>query len=152
AILRSLGSNFAHLNLQQQDMNLLVNSLRDSWTPKPGTGAPLMNGSMSFGGNDPLLFGHHLGYLVSGSISSGTDVKDGQIRALADRGSTKGSTVEIDRFDGQTASQGVLWGGLTNLSTQLGDGSRVFFNGMFNRSADNDARVENGSFAADAVP
>ena len=124
AIVRSLG-NLQNINLNQGDVNLLVGSFRNSWTPKLGTGAPLLNGSASFGGNDPVLFGHRVGYLVSGSISSGTDVKDGQVRALADRGTTKGETVEIDRFTGQTASQGVLWGGLTNLSTLLGDGSRV---------------------------
>ena len=151
AIIRDL-PDLRTATLQQQDMNRLVGSFRDSWTPVLSTGLPLVNGSMSFGGNDPLLFGHRIGYLVSGSISSGTDVKDGQVRALADRGTTKGSTLEIDRFTGQTTSQGVLWGGLTNLSTQLGDASRVFFNGIFNRSADNDARVETGVFAADAIP
>ena len=34
------------------------------------------------------------------------------MRALADRGTTKGETVEIDRFTGTTTSQSVLWGGL----------------------------------------
>ncbi len=144
------GGNFQAINLQQGDVNLLVNSFRNAWTPTAGTGAPLMNGAASFGGNDPILFGHRLGYLVSGSISSGTDVKDGQVRALADRGTTRGETVEIDRFSGSTVSKGVLWGGLTNLSTLVGEGSRLTFNGLFNRSADNDARVETGSFAADA--
>ena len=151
ALVRNLG-NLQNLNLNQGDKNLLVSSFRNSWTPKNGTGAPLLNGSASFGGNDPVLLGHRVGYLVSGSISSGTDVKDGQVRALADRGTTKGETIEIDRFTGQTASQSVLWGGLTNLSTLLGDGSRLSFNGLFNRSADNDARVESGSFASDALP
>ncbi|MEO8333376.1 MAG: TonB-dependent receptor [bacterium] len=151
ALIRNLG-NLQNLNLNQGDKNLLVGSFRNSWTPKNGTGAPLLNGSASFGGNDPVLFGHRVGYLVSGSVSSGTDVKDGQVRALADRGTTKGETIEIDRFTGQTSSQSVLWGGLTNISTLLGEASRLSFNGLFNRSADNDARVEIGSFTADALP
>ena len=151
SLIRSLG-NLQAVNLNQGDMNLLVGSFRDSWTPRVDRGAPLMNGSASFGGNDPLLFGHHVGYLFSGSISSGTDVKDGQVRALADRGTTKGETIEMDRFTGQTASKGVLWGGLTNVSTLIGSGSRIAFNGLFNRSADNDARVEVGEFTADALP
>ncbi|MEP6731816.1 MAG: carboxypeptidase regulatory-like domain-containing protein, partial [bacterium] len=151
AIVRNLG-NLQNVNLNQGDVNLLVGSFRNAWTPKFSTGSPLLNGSASFGGNDPVLFGHRIGYLLSGSISSGTDVKDGQIRALADRGTTKGETIETDRFTGQTSSQSVLWGGLTNLSTLLGDGSRLSFNGLFNRSADNDARVEVGSFTADAIP
>ena len=151
SLVRNLG-NLQNVNLNQGDVNLLVGSFRNAWTPKLGRGKPMLNGSASFGGNDPVLFGHRVGYLVSGSISSGTDVKDGQIRALADRGTTRGETIEIDRFAGQTSSQSVLWGGLTNVSTLLGEGSRVSFNGLFNRSADNDARVEIGSFAADALP
>ncbi len=151
SLVRSVG-NLQSVNLNQGDVNLLVGSFRNAWTPKAVTGAPLLNGSASFGGNDPVLFGHRVGYLVSGSISSGMDVKDGQVRALADRGTTKGETIEMDRFTGQTTSQSVLWGGLTNLSTMLGEGSRLSFNGLYNRSADNDARVEVGTFTADALP
>lgn len=150
-LVRNLG-NLSNVNLNQGDVNLLVGSFRNAWTPKVGAGAPMLNGSASFGGNDPVLFGHRVGYLVSGSISSGTDVKDGEVRALADRGTTRGETIEIDRFTGQTSSQSVLWGGLTNVSTLIGEGSRLSFNGLFNRSADNDARVEIGAFTADALP
>ncbi|HEX7981458.1 MAG TPA: TonB-dependent receptor [Gemmatimonadaceae bacterium] len=150
-VVRSLG-NFQNINLNQGDMNYLVGTFRNSWTPKVATGSPLLNGSMSVGGNDPILFGHRVGYLFSGTVSSGTDLKDGQVRALADRGTTKGETVEIDRFTGSTTSQSILWGGLTNLSTLINEGSRISFNGLFNRSADNEARVETGSFAADAIP
>ena len=151
AVVRSLG-NFQGINLNQGDMNYLVSTFRNAWTPKVATGSPLLNGSMSVGGNDPILFGHRVGYLFSGTVSSGTDLKDGQVRALADRGTTKGETIEIDRFTGSTTSQSVLWGGLANLSTLINEGSRISFNGLFNRSADNDARVESGSFAADAIP
>jgi len=150
AVLRNLGS-MKGINLTQGDENLLVSSLRNSWTPSAGTGTPGLNGSASVGGNDPI-FGHRVGYLFSGTISHNTDVKDNQVRALADRGNTPGSTVEIDRFAGRTSSEGVLWGGLTNLSTQVGADSRLYFNGLYNRSADNDARIETGSFAADALP
>jgi outer membrane receptor protein involved in Fe transport len=148
AMVRNL-PNLQHVNLTQGDVNLIVGSFRNSWTPKAGTASPLVNGSASFGGNDPLLFGHRVGYLISGTISSGIDVKDGQVRALADRGNTPGETLELDRFEGKTASYGVLWGGLANLSTLLGAGSRISLNGLFNRSADNDARVETGAFTSD---
>ena len=151
SMVRNVG-DLSRATLSPGDVNLLVNSFRNSWTPRSSTGSPLMNGSASFGGNDPILFGHRLGYLVSGTISSGTDVKDGQIRALADRGTTKGQTIQTDKFTGQTASQSVLWGGLTNLSTLIGSGSRLAFNGLFNRSADNDARVEVGEFTTEAIP
>ena len=97
------------------------------------------------------MFGHHIGYLFSSSYAFTTDLKDNQRRALADRGTTAGETRPIDQFIGQTASQGVLWGGLANLSTMVGDASRVTFNGVYNRTADNDARVENGSFENEGI-
>jgi hypothetical protein len=150
-IFRRVG-NMQTIQLNQNDKNLLVRSLRDVWTPATRSGSPLLNTSASVGGNDPILFGHRVGYLFSGSYSSGTDIKDGQVRALADRGTTPGSTIEMDRFVGTSTSQSVLWGGLTNLSTLLGESSRLSFSGMYNRSADNDARVEVGEFASDATP
>ena len=150
AIFRRVG-NMQTIQLNQNDKNLLVGSLRDDWTPSRGSGNPLLKGSASIGGND-AIFGHRVGYLFSGSYSSGTDMKDGQVRALADRGNTPGSTVEIDRFVGTTTSQNVLWGGLTNLSTLIGESSRLSFNGLYNRSSDNDARVEIGEFSSDAMP
>lgn len=149
-IIRNLG-NFQGVNLQQSEVNTLVGAFRDAWTPRTSTGSPFGNVQASVGGNDPLLFGHRVGYLLSGSFASSTDVKDDQIRALADRGTTKGQTVEIDRFAGTTASNGVLWGGLANLGTMIGSSSRLSFNGLLNRSADNDARVESGAFTADAI-
>ncbi len=142
--------NLQNVNLTQGDVNLLVGSFRNAWMPTTGRGAPLLNGSASFGGNDPVLFGHRLGYLFSGSVTSGTDARTNQVRALAQPGTTRGETVPGDSLLGQTISQSVLWGGLANLSTMLGAGSRLSFNGLFNRSADNDARVERGTFVADA--
>ncbi len=141
--------NFANLNLTQGDKNLLVSQFRNSWTPTTSTGSPLMNGSLSFGGNDPILFGHRIGYLVSGTLSSGTDIKNEQVRALADRGSVKGQTIETDKFTGTSAQQSVLWGGLANLSTLIGGKSRISLNGLYNRTADNTARIETGIFSSD---
>jgi outer membrane receptor protein involved in Fe transport len=150
SLVRSVG-NMQSINLTPGDKSLLVSQFRDSWTPHSGTGAPNMSASASIGGNDPLLLGHTLGYLLSGTYSSGTDFRDGQIRALADRGNTPGETREIDRFVGQRASESVLWGGLANLSTQLGSSSRISLNGIYNRTADNDAMIENGSFENEGI-
>ena len=110
-----------------------------------------MSAAASFGGNEPLLFGHRVGYLMSGSFSSSTDYRSGDIRALADRGNTPGETREIDRFVGEKSNKGVLWGGLANLSTMLGEGSRISLNGIYNRTADNSAIVENGSFENEGI-
>ena len=150
SLIRYVG-NFQGLTLNPGDKSLLVSQFRNAWTPGTGTAAPNMSASASVGGNDPLLFGHRLGYLVSGTFSSGTDYRDGQIRALADRGNVEGETREIDRFVGQRASQSVLWGGLASLSTMLGASSRISFNGIYNRTADNQAIVENGSFENEGI-
>ncbi|MDP9205131.1 MAG: TonB-dependent receptor [Gemmatimonadota bacterium] len=150
ALVRSVG-NMQSINLTPGDKSLLVSQFRDTWTPGTGTGAPNMSASASIGGNDPLLLGHSLGYLFSGTYSSGTDFRDGQIRALADRGNTPGETREIDRFVGQRASEGVLWGGLANVSTLLGSGTRLSLNGIYNRTANNDAIVETGSFENEGI-
>lgn len=144
-LLKYLG-NFEGLTLTQGDQNQVVSSFRNAWTPTSALAIPNASGSISFGGNDPLLFGHRVGYLISGTFSSNTDIKEHQVRALANRGSVRGEAVEVDRFVGQTVSQGVLWGGLLNASTMIGSGTRVSLNGMYNRTADNDARVERGSF------
>jgi outer membrane receptor for ferrienterochelin and colicin len=147
--LRALG-NFQNVNLTHADQNALINQFRDAWTPTTKTAAPNSSAGVSIGGNDPV-FGRRIGYLLSGSYSYSTDLKDGQVRALADRGTTPGTTVPIDQFTGQTAGESILWGGLANLSTMFGDDSRLSFNGMYNRTADNDARVERGHFENQGV-
>ena len=149
-LFRDVG-NFQGVSLTPGDKNLLISQFRNSWTPSRQMVAPNASGSASFGGNDPLLFGHALGYLVSATWSSSTDFKDNQVRALADRGHLPGETREIDRFTGSTASQEVLWGGLVNVSTMLGTGTRVSVNGIYNRTADNVARIENGSFENEGI-
>ena len=150
-LIRYVG-NFQGLSLSQDDENLLISQFRNAWTPTGVSALPNASGSVSFGGNDPLLFGHRVGYLVSGTLSSGTDMKDNQVRALAGRGTNVGETVELDRFVGRTTSQTVLWGGVVNASTLVGTSSRLTLNAMYNRTADNDARVERGTFEVEAIP
>ena len=38
----------------------------------------------------------------------------------------------------------MLWGGLLNLSTRIGDGTKLSFNNTYTRSADNEAQVLDG--------
>lgn len=149
SLVASLG-NFQNTSLNHADQNAVIKQFRNAWTPTSTTAPPNGSGSVSMGGDDPV-FGHHIGYLVSGSYAFSTDLKDNQVRALADRGITPGETKPIDVFTGQTSSQSVLWGGLANLSTMLGDGTRIAFNGMYNRTADNEARIETGHFENEGI-
>jgi outer membrane receptor protein involved in Fe transport len=148
-LVRSVG-NFQGINLNHADQNLLISQFRNAWSPTTSTAPPNTSAALSVGGNDAVL-GQRIGYLFSGSYAFNTDLKDNQLRALADRGDTPGTTKPIDQFIGQTANQSVLWGGLTNLSTMLGEATRLSFNGMYNRTADNDARVERGSFENEGI-
>jgi outer membrane receptor for ferrienterochelin and colicin len=127
----------------QPQVNTMVNSLRNAWSPIAGKGQIGSSMGMSVGGSDPM-FGHPVGYLVSLSYSYEPDVRDEQVRANAQPGNQPGQVNEIDRYTGQTGRGSVLWGGLLNLSTNLGASSKVAMSTSYNRSADNDSRMETG--------
>ena len=146
----SVVRNFQGINLTQADKNLLISQFRNAWTPTTRTGAPNTSSAISLGGNESL-FGQRIGFLVSGTYALTQELKDNQVRALANRGPTPGSTIETDRFTGTTGSQGVLWGGMANFSTLLAGSSRITFNNTYTRTADNDARVERGDFENEGV-
>jgi TonB-dependent receptor len=149
SVVGSLG-NFQGITLNHADQNTVIKQFRNAWSPTTTTAPPNSSGSLSVGGDDPI-FGQRIGYLFSGSYAFSTDLKDNQVRGLADRGNTPGETRPIDVFTGQTSSQSILWGGLANLSTMLGTGTRIAFSGMYNRTADNEARVETGHFENEGI-
>ena len=130
-------------SVSQAQMNGFVNDLRNAWSPEARDGRP--NGSMavSLGGSDPL-FGQPVSYLLSGTYAYTQEVQAEQQRAQAIAGSEPGTTVASDRFQGSTGRTGVLWGGLANLSTLLGTHTRFALNATYNRTAENEARVESG--------
>lgn len=134
----------------QEQQNLIVNAFRDVW--QAGTRGSRPNGSFnaSVGGNDPVL-GQRIGYLVSGTYSSVQELKRGEQRALA-FATDHGGTREVNRFDGTTGRSSALWGGLANFSTLLGATTRLSLNNTYTRTADNDARVERGTYEDLALP
>jgi TonB-dependent receptor len=125
-----------------EQTNAMVNSFRNAWSPRQRSGAG--NGSMGFsvGGSDPV-FGQNVGYLLSGTYSYSQENRLGLRRALA-LPAPDGTALEVDRFDGEFGRSSVLWGGLANFSTLLGTKTRVALNNTYNRTMDNDARVESG--------
>lgn len=127
----------------QAQVNAMVNGFRNAWSPVSGTGVAPMSMGFSVGGSDPV-FGRQVGYLMSLSYSSDQEIQDGQIRANAQPLDTPGQVREIDRYEGATGRGSVLWGGLLNLSADFGATSRISLNTTYNRSADNDARLETG--------
>lgn len=144
--------NFQTITLNQGDKNLLISQFRNAWTPRRSSASPNSSMSLSVGGNDPVPgTRQRVGYLVSGTYSYSTDVRTGEQRALANRGSTPGSTVETDRFDGESGVGSVLWGGIANFSTLLGSSTRLMFNNTYTRTADDLARSETGAFENEGI-
>jgi len=144
--------NFQSINLNQGDKNYLISQFRNAWTPRTVSPSPNSTMSLSIGGSDPLPgTSQRIGYLISGTYSYSTDLKTEERRALANRGTTPGSTVEIDRFDGTSGIGGVLWGGLANFSAMLGGSTRLAFNNTYTRTADDLARSEIGAFENEGI-
>lgn len=134
--------NFATSAPTQGDFNRMVGDFRNSWSPRGGEGGLNGSTSLSVGGND-AVFGKNVGYLVSGTYSYAQEAKVDQVRALAlaQSGATPST---VDRFEGQTGRSTVLWGGLANLSTLLGDRTRLALNNTYNRTMDSEGRQERG--------
>src|SRR5690606_5860511 len=89
-------------------------------------------------------FGQPVSYPLSGTYSYGEAGRDDVVRARA-LTRANGTVIEADRFSGSPRRTSVLWGGLANLSTPVGEHSRFFFPGNLNRSADTEARFEAGT-------
>lgn len=129
--------------VSQNEFNRMVNDFRNAWSADRRTGRGSSSFGASLGGTDALL-GQSISYLLSGTYSYGEEVRDNEVRARALAGSA-GATHEVDRFNGSTGRSSVLWGGLASMSSLLGQHTRAFFNGTFNRTADDEARFEIGS-------
>ena len=126
----------------QDDFNAVVGSLRNVWTPVRRSGSPNTSMSVSVGGADPL-FGMRLGYIGALTYSYSQEVRADEVRSLADAIGTDEQT-PYNRVSASTGRTSVLWGGMLNLSTLVGQSSRIAVNNTFTRSADDEARFEEG--------
>jgi len=153
---RARPSTFEHVDFTQQlsptQTNVLVNSFRNVWSARQRTGSPNGGFGMSLGGTLPTG-GTGLSYLLSGSYAYTQEIRTGQQRAFAQPASTVGGRVtEIDRFDGSTGRNSALWGGIANVSVNVGAHSKVSLNNTYNRTMDNEARFEAGTSEQLALP
>lgn len=119
-----------------------VRDFRNVWSVENGNGTPSGSLGFAFGGNTPIN-SHRFGYVVSGTYSNGQEIRENEVRALAQ--SLGDGTIEIDRFQGSTGRRSVLWGGVANFSTLFGSHTRIALNSTYNQSADNEARFELGT-------
>jgi hypothetical protein len=134
----------------QADVNRMISAFRNVWSAGSSDGSPNGSFGVSIGGTDPLL-GLNVSYLMSGTYSRTNDVRTGQVRAQA-QPVGDGSTSEINRFEGTTGNVGVLWGGLLQMSSLLSPHNRLVLNATYNRTSDNEARIESGYSENLAVP
>ncbi len=142
--------NFSTSLPGQADYNRMVADFRNSWSPRAQEGGLNGSTSLSVGGNDPV-FGQRIGYLVSGTYSYGQEARLNNVRALA-LAQSGAEPSEIDRYEGQMGRSSVLWGGLANFSTILGERTRVSLNNTYNRTMDSEARREEGFSENLALP
>lgn len=134
----------------QSDLNQIINSFRNVWSPDTRNGGANGSFGVSIGGTDPLL-GRDVSYLGSLTYSRSQEVRANHLRAQAQPDGS-GGTSEINRYDGTTGIVGVLWGGLLQASSLLSPSSRLVLNATYNRTSDNEARVESGFSENFAVP
>jgi hypothetical protein len=131
----------------QSQYPALINSFRNVWSLAQESGAANMSGSVSVGGNTPA-FGRRIGYVVSGTYSYGQEAALEQERSTPIVG-VNNEAVQANRFVGSAGRASVLWGGIANFSTLLGNRSRVTWNNTYTRTADHEARFEVGSIEAE---
>ncbi|MCU0618463.1 MAG: outer membrane beta-barrel protein [Gemmatimonadaceae bacterium] len=125
----------------QPQVNSAIGSLRSVYSPTVQNGLP--NGSMAFsvGGQDPV-FGRRVGYLASLNYSASQEVRQAELEqnpVIRD-----GAIARNEGWAGSMSNLSTLWGGLLNLSTFVGTGSRISFNNTFTRGSDNIARQSFG--------
>ena len=139
AALRQAG-NFE--SATQADFNAAVGSLRNVWSPERRSGSPNTSMSVSLGGADPLL-GMRLGYIGALTYSYSQEIRADEERSLADAIGVD-EQMPYNRTTASTGRTSVLWGGMLNLSALVGQSSRVALNNTYTRSADDEARFEEG--------
>jgi hypothetical protein len=127
----------------QTDVNAAVGSFRNAWSARQATGSPNGSFSASVGGSDPI-FGREIGYVASASYAHSQEVREHEQRALAEGIGTNFETSPLNEYRGSTGRQSVLWGGLLNFSTLVGQRSRIAINNTYTRTADNEARYLEG--------
>lgn len=122
----------------------LLGALRNTWSARRAAGAP--NGSLgiNLGGEAPL-FGQRIGYIGSLSYANTQEVQQELTRSQAKVGGASGTALPYNPYTGSAGRSSVLWGGLMNLSTRLGTGTKLAFNNTYTRTADNEATLLAGS-------
>jgi hypothetical protein len=123
-----------------------ANALNRPWMGTPGNGAPDYGLTISLGG-DEEPFGHRVGYIASLTYSRKQEVLHDHERSQAVPLSGDAAALRpYNSFSGSTGRTSVLWGGILNLSTWIGDATRISLDNSYDRNADNEAYRDEGFF------
>lgn len=125
-------------SLSLSEAQALIGRFRNAWSARQGSGGAGGGLSATLGGED-AVFGRRLGYLASFSYSTGAEVRRDERRSVAIASGTPGVALPYNSVRGATGTASVLWGGILNLTTRLGQVSRLSVNNTYTRSAENQA-------------
>jgi TonB-dependent receptor len=137
--------------LTPAQVNTIIGSFRDAWSVQAGRRREAGSLGANLGGQ-ATLGGVPLGYLAAFTYSTSHDVRRDERRALAVAGGGPGLTRPQNAYFGGTGTASVLWGGLVNLSAQLGPSTTLTSQNTVSLSADNQAihmAGANEEFASD---
>ncbi|MBI2795899.1 MAG: TonB-dependent receptor [Gemmatimonadetes bacterium] len=127
--------------MSQLQVNRILQSYNNNWSPAAARGLPQGSFGLSAGGNDPVL-GQRIGYVVSAQYSAAQEVRRDETQAY---GTLNGARVDpLSSYRGETGRISVLWGGIANFSTLLGGATRLSLNNTLSRTSDNEARRDIG--------
>src|SRR5918994_1990611 len=136
--------------LSQTDRIPIINSFRPAWNGRTGEAGPNGSLGLSVGGEDPV-FGQRFGYIGSFSYSYNQETRRNESRASAFPGPTPDQATPVNLYTGSTGRESVLWGGLLNVSTRVGAGTKLSFNNSLTRTADNEATRLGGYYEQNAI-
>ncbi|MEP6779641.1 MAG: TonB-dependent receptor [Gemmatimonadaceae bacterium] len=119
-----------------------LSTIHNNWTPFNTTGIPNSSYGASIGAQTAIA-GHSFGYVGSLSYQYTQEARRDELRQLV----VGGGSAQVRAYNtylGSTGRESVLWGGIANFSTLVGTHTRVALNNMYNRSADNEAHMDEG--------
>lgn len=123
-----------------------ADALSRPWSGSPGSGAPDYGLTVSLGGSEEP-FGQRVGYIASLTYSRKQEVLREHDRSQAVPLSSDAAALRpYNSFSGSTGRTSVLWGGILNMSTWLGDRTKISLDNSYDRNADNEAYRDEGIF------
>jgi TonB-dependent receptor len=134
------GANFFG-NVSQSQYNQMALQQRNVWNATMRNGG--MNGSFGASTGGSNILGKRIGYVLSGNYGYTEEVRANERLAVGNQGPNN-TVVPLTSLQGQTGRSSIQWGGIANVSTMVGKGTRLSLNTTATRSADNEARMDRG--------